>query len=108
MTEPNKDKPTEAKYDDRLRVVQASDATEKSFVLRKVDVLEMPPLEEELIEPNTGAPGACSCNSVCGCVPVNTCSCDQVCACDTVSSCPSYSSGCGGGGGGGGYYAPCH
>ena len=101
-------------YDDTLRPVPENNpgpatgtAAVSAFVLTRLQVLEKPRLEEELIEPDGGS--ACGCNSVCACVPVETCACNQVCTCDAVDTCHSYSSGCYGGGGGyGGYWAPCH
>ena len=105
--------PEEQEYDDTLKSVPEEDTLSllakggaSAFVLTKLQALEKPRLEEELIEPDGGS--ACGCNSVCACVPVDTCACDQVCTCDTVASCHSYSSGCYGGGGGyGGYWQPC-
>lgn len=106
-----------AAIDDGLRevpeedsgILQAAAKVAPAFVLTRMDTLIKPALKEELSEPDSGAGDACSCNSVCSCVPVETCACNQVCTCDTVDSCPSYESTCYGGGGGyGGYYAPCH
>ncbi len=117
MSEP-KAQPAVPQVDDRLRKVPeaagrkvvagaAGKAGMGAFVLTRIDALEKPRLEEELIEPGGGSP--CSCNTVCPCVPDQTCVCNLVCTCDTVESCLSYSGGGGGGGGGyGGYYAPCH
>ena len=59
-----------------------------SFTLSTLQVLEKPPLAEELIEPDSNA-SPCTCNAVCECVPVETCGCFSVCECDTVDSCPS-------------------
>lgn len=74
-----------------------------AFTLVRLDAFQKPPLEEALIEPD--GTGACSCNTVCACVPVQSCSCNTVCTCDTVASCGAFSSGGGGGGGGyGGYF----
>jgi hypothetical protein len=74
-----------------------------AFTLVRLDAFQKPPMEEALIEPD--GTGACSCNTVCACVPVQNCSCNTVCTCDTVASCGAYSSGGGGGGGGyGGYF----
>jgi len=98
--------------DDRPSAVsESSDSSStpvrSTFVMTKIDALEKPRLAEELIEPDGGS--ACSCNTVCPCVPDEICVCNTVCTCDTVETCASYSSGGGGGGGGaGGYYAPCH
>ncbi len=58
------------------------------FVLARIDALEKPKLDEELIDPGTSNP--CGCNAVCTCVPVQSCACNEVCTCDTVQSCASY------------------
>ena len=105
--------PPIAEFDDTLQAVPETNTDApggtvvSAFMLTRLQALEKPRLEEELIEPDGGS--SCGCNSVCACVPVETCACNQVCTCDSVESCHSYSSGCYGGGGGyGGYYAPCH
>ena len=101
--------------DDRLReIINPGPETdnpalaEKSlagFVLLKLNGYHKPPLAEELVEPEGGQTGGCTCNSVCTCVPVQTCACDAVCTCDAVSQgshCGCVGDTCHGGG-----WAPC-
>jgi len=71
-----------------------------AFILARIDALEKPRMEEELVDPEGGSGSPCTCNTVCTCVPVLSCACDTVCVCHTVSSCHSYQAGGGGGGGG--------
>ena len=74
------------------------------FVLARIDALEKPKMDEELVDP--GGSNPCGCNAVCSCVPVQTCACNQVCTCDTVNSCASYCA-CIGNCCVGVYYMPC-
>ncbi len=105
--------------DDRIREVpeieragsllhRGEGATAPAFVLARMQTLEKPTLEEELVEPTSSTPDPCSCNAVCPCVPDQVCACNEVCACNTVEDRDD-----GGGGGGGGgcnriiFFAPC-
>ena len=80
------------------------DITLTGFVLARIDALEKPKMDEELIEPDGGSP--CACNAVCPCVPDQACACNEVCTCDSVDQCGSFCS-CVGNCCVGVYYMPC-
>jgi len=87
----------------RVRPAGVTETTLSGFVLARLEALEKPKMEEELIEP--GGTNPCGCNAVCSCVPVGICACDEVCTCDTVG-CGSYCS-CVGNCCVGVYWMPC-
>lgn len=67
----------------------------RHFRVQEADYMK-PPLREQLLDPD-GEPApsasshrvsvsaACTCNTVCTCVPVSACACNTVCTCNTVS-----------------------
>jgi hypothetical protein len=93
----------------------------KFFRIKEAEYMK-PPLAEQLLEPDgalapspsggveTVTTAACTCNSVCTCVPFSTSACNSVCVCNVVNTSHGTTSSCFGGGGYGGYggyYAPC-